>query len=145
MHQIFALWDECLMRLTFHQNRFLSTFLDESCFALVLPTQIDPKVDDYRESVVMWLLHILIHPKWNTSREVGCVIIDSVVQICISNPTCWTLRLVTALLDHPKHRELRQRYSELIEKIGEIHVLKHPACDCMSLPRLAQAPSAQQQ
>ena len=119
MHNIFALWDECLMRLTSHQNKFLSVFVDESCLRLVLPTQVDPELDDYRESVVMWLLYILTHPKWKASREVGCVAIDSVVQICISNPMYWTLRLATAILDDPKHRELKQRYSEHIEKIRE--------------------------
>ena len=115
LRDIFDLWDEFLMQLTFHQSRFLSIFVDETCIALVRPTQIDPKVDDYLESIEMWLLHILIHPSWENSREAGCVVIESVLQVCFSNPNYWTSRLALALVEDQRYLGLRQVYQEQIE------------------------------
>ena len=110
MHNIFDLWDNFLMQLTLHQSRFLSIFVDETCLTLIRPTQINPQVDDYRESIKMWLLHVLTNTSWENSREAGCVVVESVLQVCFSNPSYWTLRLAMALMKDPRYTGLKQCY-----------------------------------
>ncbi|MCJ1314333.1 Cytoplasmic glyoxalase II [Agyrium rufum] len=125
MQEVFLLWDDLLKRIYHHQPHLLNLLIDELTLALVPPSQLDPKTDDYRESCMMWISHILIGDTWKSQRKSGMILVETVLTTCVMNPGLWTVRLALEIVDHPAYATASDRYGSQVWRLLGEHAVEY--------------------
>lgn len=116
MDGMYSLWDSLLKKLAIHQELFLTLLANEMAVRICLPSVMDIKIDTYRESITMWLEHILSKTEWTTAVKRGKLSYSAILSTCLKNPNHWTIYLASSIIDTPGCKEAKAIYNERVTK-----------------------------
>lgn len=77
---------------------------------------MDIRIDIYRESIAIWLVHILATREWAPAVKRAKVNYSTILSTCLQNPNHWTIYLASSILDAPGCREAKAIYKERVSQ-----------------------------
>lgn len=117
MDEVFSSWDSLLKLFATRQELFLALLADEMVIRITSPSVMDIKIDTYRESIAMWLIHICASQEWISIIKRAKLSYSSILSTCLQNPNHWTALIASSIIDTPGCKEAKAIYRERIASL----------------------------
>ena len=110
-------YNSLLRSLCYQQTKFLVVWLDEMIFRLVQRGSHNESLDSDCEAIFFWLKHVYNDSSWDKVRKTPRNSAEAALRACIATPRHWTLRLAVAIINEPRHQELKTKYEAEVYRI----------------------------
>lgn len=117
MDDFFPLWDPLIKKLSAHQRCFLDLLVDQMARQMVLRTNMDVSIDEYREAITLWLERIFVSKGYTAAVKRAKISYGDIMLTCIYNVNCWTVRLARRIMEAPQHEIVKNVYAGRLEVI----------------------------
>ena len=114
--QKFQLFDPLLKMLTAHQKQFFAVFVNKLLRHLIVPSKMSTDNDTLRGFSSIWLEHIYASKEWQKMTKRDRIDDNTVVSLCLQNPSRWTVKLAKSITESPGRVRLKKLYGERISK-----------------------------